>query len=142
MSGAAPSVISDEAKRVSDHYNLHRIADPHGSIGKWFAVKLHDGESDRVLYDSKSDAVTHQHHNENYYAFIQVGPWPMTPTDAESFLATHRRMYDAGLRMADRDAASGGRDVIKRVSAEDQYNQLRSMFIGDRKPSNIIMPWE
>jgi hypothetical protein len=128
---------SDAAKRVSDQYNLHRIAAPYEAIGKWFAVKLHDGDSDQVLYDSKIDAVTHQKHNEQYYAFVQIGPWNMTPKDAETFLAMHRRMYDRGLHMADPDSNSGGRDVIKRVGQEDQYNQLRSMFVGDRSPSNI-----
>lgn len=132
--------LADAAKRTSDQYNLHRVADVHGSIGKWFAVRLSDGESDGVLYDSKSAAVTHQHHNEDFYAFVQIGPWTMSPTDAAVFLDTNRRLYDKGVRLADPEHNSGGRDLIKRTSREDQRNQLRALFKGDRGPSNLIVP--
>jgi len=130
--------VSDAAKRVSDQYNLHRVAAPHDSIGKWFAVKLVDGENDGVLYDSKADAVAHQRHMEMYYAYVQVGPWQMTPENAETFLALHRRMYAKGLRMADRDAKNGGKDMIRRLSEADQKAQIRALFKGDVGPSNII----
>jgi hypothetical protein len=129
-------VISDEAKRVSDEYGLHRVADPHGSIGRWIACRLTDGTSDHVLYDSKSDAVAHQHHDERFYTFIQLGPWPMTPVEAQTRLDVDRRMYDAGLRLADKGAKNGGMDMIRRVSQEDQLAQLRSLFRGSR-PTNI-----
>jgi hypothetical protein len=138
--GGKVNDYSDAAKRASDAYNLHRVADPHGSIGKWIAVRLSDGTTDDTLYDSKQDAVRGQHHNEDYYAFVQVGPWSFTPQYAETFLKINRRMYDKGLRLADRDHSGGGRDLIRRVTREDQFNQLRSMFRGDRAPSNIILP--
>lgn len=128
--------VSDAGKRVSDQYNLHRVAAVH-DVGRWFAVALHDGTSDGVLYDSKSAAVTHQKHNEMFYAYVQIGPWPMTPAMADSFLALHRRLYDKDVRLADPDHANGGRDVIKRVSQEDQRAQLRALFLGDRPPTNI-----
>src|ERR1700753_1518319 len=123
---------SDAGKRLSDAYNLHRIADPEGSIGKWFAARLTDGSSDNVLYDSKSEAVRHQHHNEMYFVYVQVGPWQMMPSMADSFLNTHRRMYDKGIRLADPNHSHGGRDMIMRASEEDQKNQLRALFVGDR----------
>jgi len=132
--------ISDAAKRLYDQYSLHRVANLHEAYGKWFAVRLSDGDSDGVLYDSKQAAVRHQKHNEDFYAFVQITPAHMTMRDAETFLAVHRRMYDKGIRMADPDEASGGMDVIRRVTKEDQYNQLRSMFVGDRAPSNLIIP--
>lgn len=127
---------SDAAKRVSDQYNLHKIGSGADAIGQWFAARLSDGTTDGVLYGSKSDAVRGQHHNEDFYAFIQIGPWSMTYQDAETYLATMRKMYDSGLRLADRDASHGGRDVIKRVTHEDQFAQLRSMFRGT-PPTNI-----
>ena len=132
--------ISDAAKRVSDTYALHKIGKGVDAIGKWFAVALNDGRTDNVLYDNKADAVRHQRHNENFYAFVQVTPASMTPADAQTYLDLNRRMYDAGLRLADRDSAHGGRDMIRRLSAEDQKNQIRALFVGDRAPSNIILP--
>jgi hypothetical protein len=117
---------------------LHRIADEYNSIGKWFAVKLADGESDGVLYDSKRDAVTHQKHMEMYYAYVQVGPWQMTVDDAAAFLKLHRAMYSKGVRLADRDHKSGGKDMIRRISRTDQRAQVRGSLIGDTRPTNII----
>lgn len=125
---------SDAAQRVSDTYNLHRIADPHGSIRKWYAAALSDGRSDNVLYESKRDAVRHQHHNEQWYAFIRIGPAQMTPCEAEVFLATARKIYDAGGRMPDPDHPHGGVDVIKRLNAEDQIAQSRGIS------TNLIIP--
>jgi hypothetical protein len=77
---------SDAAKRCSDTYRLHRSANLTNAIRKWIAVALADGTSDGVLYDTKRDAVRHQHHNEQFYAFVCIGPHDMAPCDAEEFL--------------------------------------------------------
>ena len=130
--------VSDEARRASDTYSLHRIANSDGAVGKWFAVAIADGRSDNVLYDSKRDAVIHQRHNEKFYGFIQIGPWQFTPKDADAFLTLCRRMYDAGLRLTDPDHAKGGREMIRRVSRADQMRQIRALFKGDAPPTNII----
>ncbi len=128
---------TDAGKRVADQYSLHRVADPYGSIGKWFAVTLHDGSSDGVLYDGKQDCIRHQKQFEYYYAYVQVSPANMTPKDADTFLDLHRRMYEKGIRMADRDSSSGGKDVIRRLTEADQANQTRAMIVGDRPPTNL-----
>jgi hypothetical protein len=134
---------SDAAKRVSDNYNLHRVANPYGSIGKWIAVALSDGRSDGVLYDSKHDSVKHQHHDELWYAYICVNPTSMTPCDAEIFLKMHRMMYEKGIRLADPDEVSGGREVIKRAAREDQSSLMRSINSGGTiRPSNLLLPGE
>jgi hypothetical protein len=133
-------MVSDAGKRVSDTYNLHKAADQYGAIGKWFAVALHDGTTDNTLYDSKAEAVRHQHHNEMYYAYVQVGPWSMPPKDADTFLALHRKMYDKNIRLADPDHRNGGKDLIKRATVEDQRSLLRSMFTRGAGPaSNLII---
>lgn len=134
--------LLDAGKRVADEYGMHRTADPYGSIGKWMAVALTDGTSDHTLYDSKQDAIRGQHHNEFYYAYLQVSPANLTPKDAATFLALHRRMYDANLKLADREHPGGGYEMIRRTSREDQYNQVRALFLGDRPPSNLIIPGE
>lgn len=132
---------SDAAKRLRDEYALHRLTDPIGNTGRWFAVALQDGSSDHVLYDTRRDAVTHQHHNEMYYAYIQIVPATMTLCDAESFLAAVRKIYDSGTRLTDRDHRAGGREVIARATQEDQYSLIRSINRGGlERPSNLIIP--
>lgn len=115
---------SDAAKRVYDNYHLHRTVDLHAALGKWIACALNDGASDGVLYESKSDAISHQHHNEEYYAFVQITYANMTLCTAETFLVINRRLYDAGIRIADNPK---GREVIRRSSTEDQLAYLRGV---------------
>lgn len=129
-------VITDAARRMYDSYALHRLADPINSVGKWFAFRLTDGGSDGTLYDTKSDAVRHQHNNERYYGFIRIMPSMQLP-DFQGYLDLQRKLFDKGLKMADPDDSTGGRDMIRRSTREDQYNQLRALFVGDRAPSNI-----
>lgn len=118
---------SDAGKRVADQYALHKIGDPFGSVGKFFAVRLSDGSSDGVLYDTRRSAVRHQHHDEQFYAFVQIGPWPMTAKEADVFLAVHRRMYLKGMRFADPDHRSGGLEIIPRLTRADQIRQLERL---------------
>jgi len=127
---------TDAATRLSDTYNLHLIGRGEDARGKWFAAALADGRTDDVLYDTKLDCVTHQHHNEQYYTFIKIGPRSMRVCEAEVMLKTARNLYDKGLRIADPDHRHGGYDVIKRVSVEDQLNQALG------RNTNLIMPWE
>lgn len=128
---------SDAAKRTSDTYNLHRLAEGMASIGRWFAAALADGRSDHTLYDSKRDAVRHQRHNEQWYTFIKIGPSGMNPCEAEVMLKTARRLYDNGMRLTDPDHHHGGQDLIIRTSAEDQLAMaLRGVA------TNLRMPWE
>lgn len=127
---------SDAAKRLSDTYNLHRIGAGWDAVGKWFAAKLEDGRSDDTLYDSRSDCVLHQHHDEMFYTYIKIVPSSMNVCDAEIMLRTARTLHEKGIRIADPDHKNGGMDVIKRSSAEDQFAQLRGVN------TNLIMPWE
>lgn len=127
---------SDAAKRLGDTYNLHKIGAGDGAVGKWFAAALVDGRSDNVLYDSKRDCVIHQGHNEDYYTFIKIVPPSMRVCEAEVMLRTARTLYEKGIRIADPDHHSGGMDVIRRSSVEDQLQQS----IG--RNTNLVMPWE
>jgi hypothetical protein len=132
---------TDAAKRCSDEYRLHRLADPIGSIGHFIAIALADGSSDHVLYESRGDAVTHQHHNEEFYAYVHIGPHDMNACQAESFLMTNRAMYKAGIRLTDRDHPAGGRVMIPRLTTEDMQAQMRSILSGGIEPQkNIRLP--
>lgn len=125
---------SDAAKRISDTYSIHRLADPIGHIGKWFAVAIADGTSDGTLYDSRHDAITHQHHNETYYAYVQIVPANMSVCMAEMFLSGVRKTYEARKNLMNRDHPQGGLEPITRLTIEDQRNQLAG------KPTNLIVP--
>jgi hypothetical protein len=125
---------SDAARRICDTYTLHRLADPIGNIGRWFAVAIADGTTDNVLYDSKADAIRHMHHNEYFYAFVQIVPSQMSVCDAELFLSGVRKTYDARKALMDRDHPKGGLEPINRLAVEDQMAQNAG------KPTNLIVP--
>jgi len=134
---------SDAAKRVSDLVRLHKAALNQAAIGKFLAVALADGTSDGVLYDTKRDAVRHQKHREQLYAFVCISPGDVTPCEAEEFLATARMLYDKGIRLTDPDHAKGGREVIQRAAAEDQRSLMRSIANGGRtRPAGLVYPGE
>jgi hypothetical protein len=111
---------SDAAKRMSDTFNLHRVADPYGNIGYWFASRLDDGSTDNVLYESKPAAIRGQHHNENYYTFTQIVPTNFTECAAEVMLKLARMAYDKGGRMTD---GLSRHELIRRLGWEDQVAQ-------------------
>lgn len=109
---------SDAAKRIADIYNLHRVADPYGNVGSWFACALQDGQSDMVLYDSKPEAIRHQHNNENYYTYVQIVPSMMDECAAEVMVKVARMAYDKGI-MRPTDGGTK-RELIRRLGWEDQ----------------------
>lgn len=125
---------SDAAKRIADTFALHRLADPIGNTGRFFAANIGDGKSDNVLYDSRVDAIRHMKHNEMNYVYVQIVPGTMTVCDAEMLLSGMRKTYDARKKMIDRDASNGGLEVINRLTVEDQRAQNAGI------PTNLIVP--
>jgi hypothetical protein len=126
----------DAAQRIADTYALHRLGAGYGAIGKWFAAALHDGRSDNVLYDTKQEAVRFQHHNEQYFTFIKINPHTMNACEAAVMLKTARFAANHGMRLADPQSKTGGKDLIKRLTVEDQ----RAQSVG--RNTNLTMPWE
>jgi hypothetical protein len=122
-SGCPVLVHSDEARRCSDAVNLHVSALGWEATGKWVAIRLSDGGSDGTLYDLKRDAVKGQFH-EQLCCYVSIPPSGMNACSAESYLALHRKMYDAGIRLVDPDAAKGGGDVLRRITRRDRSAQL------------------
>lgn len=125
---------SDPAKRIFDTYSLHRLADPIGNLGRWFAVAIADGTTDNVLYDNRGDAVRGQRHNEFYYCYIQIVPSSMTVCAAEIFLSGVRKTYDARKALMDRNHRAGGLEIIPRLTIEDELNQQNG------RTTNLIVP--
>jgi hypothetical protein len=91
--------LADAGKRVHDTVALHIVG---GNVGKWVAVRLADGSSDGIPYDSRSDAIAHQLH-EQLCCYLKVTPDGITPQDAVRFILVNRALYDAGYRLADPD---------------------------------------
>lgn len=89
--------ISDAAKRASETITMHAIA---GGRGKFVAIRLADGGSDNVLYDTRDDAIKHQLFEE-YCCYVFVPPCGMTVKEAEAYLQLNRDLYDAGWHMCD-----------------------------------------
>lgn len=117
---------SDAAKRMSDHYNLHKAAG--ALVGWWLAFALADGAHDGEAYQTKAEAVRHQHQNEWWFTYVKIGPASMTICSAESLLYMGRQQ--SRLRLADRDDKRGGFDVIPRLTQEDHWAQMRALQAG------------
>lgn len=123
----------DAAMRCSENVNMHFQAVGWDAVGKWCAIALQDGGSDHVLYDHRVEAVRHQHHNEQWYAFVKVLPSAMGICEAQVFLDFHRKAYDAGFRLTDPEHPKGGREIILRgrplevvAGMFNQFNRKRS----------------
>lgn len=90
---------TDAARRSSDAVRAH-IAE--GQAGRWVALRLSDGGSDGIAYDTRQNAIRHQLH-ETQCAYVKVPMDDLSPRAAAALLRTHRAVYDAGLTLADPD---------------------------------------
>lgn len=118
----AGAVYSDAALRMSDILNA-AVLTP-GATGRVIAIRLHDGGSDGVLYDTRADAIRHQKGNEALCDYVVIKPTAYHPSDCQGRLDFTRALYDRGWRW---DA--GAPAVIMPVRAEDlaaKTTQLRS----------------
>jgi hypothetical protein len=110
--------LIDAGKRASDIVTMHVLC---GGVGKWVALRLNDGGSDNVLYDTRAEAIRHQFYEE-YCAYVCIPPCGMNPKDATEWLAFNRQLYDAGWHLADPDRAN-----ITPVRIEDAQRKSRQL---------------
>ena len=119
--------VTDAAKRARDIINSYTAYVPYEQrVRSWVALRLADGGSDGVLYDSKREAVRHQP-DEFLCAYFSYRGAPngfASVKDAAIWLEYHRQAYDAGFRTPDPDAASGGPDLIMPTPNEQVALQL------------------
>ena len=120
---------SDSARRMSDAINLHWAIHQWGAVGKWVAFRLSDGGSDGVLYDTKRDAIRHQLH-EMQCAYVRIIRDQMSVCEAHTFLEVSRRAYDAGFRLTDPDARTGGRNLLLSARIEERSKVLNILRSG------------
>lgn len=124
---------SDEAKRLSDEYRLHRLADPFGSIGKFFAAAIQDCRSNHTLYDTWDDAVDHHMSPDPaYFMYVQIVPADMPVCQAETFLKIQRIYFEKGI-----NRPQDKRKPIPRLLREDMSSQMRTIMHGSQ-PSNLV----
>lgn len=126
--------VIDPARRAADIVNGHLAAHPFEEIRtKWVAIRLADGGSDGVLYDSKRDAVRHQV-DEFRCAYVALRSLlgGATAREMHRFLDYCRKAYDAGYRLPDPDAPTGGPDLIAPLTRADMMTQAR-LFVARRR---------
>lgn len=86
--------LSEAGKRMADALNLHVTC---GSAGRWVAIRLEDGSSDGVLYDTRGDAIRHQLH-EHLCWYECLHPRSYSTGECALTLAYARAAYDSGWR--------------------------------------------
>lgn len=118
-----PVVVEDDtARRCSDTVTLHVLA---GSVGLWCAIRLGDGGSDGVVYDTREDAIRHQLRPQ-YCTFILIPPDGMSPQEAKAVLGYWRALVDGGIR--DDDPAMPM--PLMPLTARDQARQIAILTKG------------
>lgn len=101
--GANPLLkdVTEAGKRAADIIAQH-IADNGlvNCIGWWVAIRLSDGGSDGVMYDTRDTCVKFQLH-ETQCAYIQIQPDTGNPREISRYLQICRGLYDQGLKLSD-----------------------------------------
>jgi len=95
-------VVTDAAKRMSDHINARVAFTPPDELfhNPYMAFALADGSTDGVLYPTKADAVSHQSNEYRYcYFSFRSAMAGANPKDCQLFLDVHRHTYEQGGRL-------------------------------------------
>lgn len=93
--------ITDAGRRAADVINGH--IEKEGlvnCIGWWVALRLSDGGSDGVMYDSRASCVHFQLH-ETLCAYVQIRPDTNNPRELSRYLQLCRKIYDSGNKLSD-----------------------------------------
>jgi hypothetical protein len=116
----------DAAKRASDEINLHLAANGWATIQNcWVAIRLSDGGSDHVLYDTKQDAVRHQFWEfQCAYICLRSLVQGADAREMAIILRFHREAYEAGFRLPDPDAKNGGPDLLMTTREHDNIKRV------------------
>lgn len=115
--------LLDCGKRASDIVNTYIAGMPWDEIkDKFIAIRLADGGSDGVIYDTKQDAVKHQYHEMQcaYVCFRNLMSGA-NPRDMAIFIKFNRDAYLRGFRLADPDDKTGGKEVLMTTGQRDFY---------------------
>lgn len=113
-------LAKEAGKRMADALNAHVVFTA-GSFGRWVAIRLEDGSSDGVLYDTRADAIRHQLHDTLCW-YEPIRPSSYSPDECALLLVYARAAYDAGWR-PERDAPA----PILPVRHEDGVRKIRQL---------------
>lgn len=99
-------IVTDAAKRAHDTVNSYASYIPWDQrLRSWVAIRLADGGSDGVLYESRQAAIRHQAHEQQcaYFSYRNAPNGFSSVKDAQLYLDYHRMAYDGGFRLPDPD---------------------------------------
>lgn len=122
--------VTDAAKRAFDIVRGLTVFTGYDErVRSWLAIRLQDGGSDQVLYDTKADAIRHQAHEQlcAYFSWRGSPEGFASAKDAAIWLEFHRQAYSAGMRLVDPDDAHGGPDLIMPTATEQLADQMRRL---------------
>jgi len=95
----------DIACRARDAHNLHISAlGRREAAGKYIAIKLEDGSSDGVLYDTRNDAVRHHRNRANRYFYWRINPVAQTMRQSWVLIYYKRQMSRNGVNHEQEEA--------------------------------------
>lgn len=88
------------AKRMADTVALHQtVLEPAEIVaGRWIAVRLGDGGSDGIAYDSHEAAVRASTNDPSRHAYFKLPLERISPEVCDVLLWYVRTVYDAGWR--------------------------------------------
>lgn len=99
-----PQELRDAAARMRDAVNRHVVQDPFGLHDReivWIAVKLEDGTSNGVAYESRKDAVKDTRNLARGWFFIRVGAEGMGERESLIVLQQARQAFTRGIIFAE-----------------------------------------
>jgi hypothetical protein len=124
---------TDAAKRMADGINQCYADHGINAVNFWKAIRLTDGSVDRSNYETKRDAIQHQS-DEFTSAYIKLTFQLFIPVcEAEMMLKFYRAAYDAGHRLIDPDAKTGGRSHILPRTMADMNRAIAGLTVASRK---------
>lgn len=128
----------DAAKRLSNYVNNVCVFQPLDVVlNSWIAVRLSDGSTDGVLYESRRDAVRHQPYEKQCaYLSLRAAPGGMEVQAAYALLKLHRDAYDHpeyNISFIDPEHPTGGTDIRMPIAMEDVKTHIRRLHNKKRK---------
>ena len=90
----------DAARRFADTIALHQLALTKDELlrGRFVAIRLADGGSDGVVYDTRAEAIRAQQNSPSRCAYFQIPLERLSAATCDSILWYVRAVYDSGNR--------------------------------------------
>ncbi len=94
------------ARRMAELLALHQTVLSWDELiaGRYVAVRLADGSSDGVAYDTRAAAIEHQRNSPSRCAYFRIPLERVSPRACDVLLWYVRKCYDSGAREAPADA--------------------------------------